>query len=95
MGITHGQSTLTVTAEGDSYDQPILIDQIELTGTGMTAGQRLLIHDLKGHPIADYYVTAANEIQSLGPSNGPQWYGGFKVITMPASGSYQLLVKFK
>jgi hypothetical protein len=95
MAITHGQYVHIVTAEDDEFPQPVCIDQIEIVGSGMLAGERLKFVDRKGATIVDYYVTGSTGVQKLGPGNGPQWYSGYKMVNRPSTGSMQITVRIR
>ena len=95
MAITHGQYTLTFGAAGDAYGNPLLIDSIELSGTGLTVGDLVHVVDGKGHTIAKHWVEASEENVALYRPPYCKWHGDCKLLDAPDPGNWTVTVNIK
>lgn len=93
MAVTRTGRALTMTATGDAYTGIAYIEGINFQGTGLTAGQRLLITDTAGGPIADYITEGTSDNADL--INGRDaclGYQGVKIAAGTLAGSWTVTI---
>lgn len=95
MAVTRKGRSIVMTAASDAYLFAVKCRQIRFSGTGLTAGQRLLIkeQDTNGAVVADHYVTAAQEdfaIWECADASG-QWVRKPFIDIYPAGGTSTIL----
>ena len=93
MAITRGQKSAVMTASGDVLAFPVNCAGIALVGAGLNPGERLRVVDRDNKVIADHYINEPQESQEL--IVNPQWFNGIKLDTVPTSGTWTVVVKFK
>lgn len=98
MAITRAARHLTFTAvnEGIALAPTMRVVGIAFQGTGLTAGQRVLLTDSAtpgaGNVLADYQVSAATDNADLWGGRTPQTVGGLSVATGTVAGTWVLTV---
>lgn len=101
MSVTRTPRTIILTAAGDNVAGPLCVAHIKIVGTGMTAGQRVVLKDgttAAGGVRTDHYIQAANEDAELFESqeDGDGWFHhGLYVDTVPAAGTWTIIVRLK
>lgn len=101
MAVTRTSRTIEMTAAGDFVAGPLSVAYMRLTGSGMTAGQSLIVKHgttAAGAIRARHVVAGANE---NGEVYEPQceaddtWNQGIYLDTVPAAGAWTLTIRLK
>ncbi|MEQ1726738.1 MAG: hypothetical protein ABL982_00040 [Vicinamibacterales bacterium] len=95
MAVTVTGRAITLTAVADAYDGIVSIVGMTLQGTGLTAGQRLLVTDTNGSPLADYEVEAAVDNADLWGARQPMIVKGVKIPSGTVGGTWVLTIYFE
>jgi len=91
VAVTIKSRSFVLTALNDVVAQPLKLLGLQLVGTGMTPGDRLTVTDNDQSIIADHYVQQANtDFEFL---NVPKWYGGLRLTTVPATGTWTVIAR--
>jgi hypothetical protein len=94
MAITRRSKSVVLTAAGDEATGVYDLMSLALVGTGMAAGQRILIEDSFGSILADHYVEAANEnVEFI--TGGCYFCRGIKLVTVPAGGTWTVVARHR
>jgi hypothetical protein len=94
MSATRLGRSITMTATGDEYTGIVCPIGINFQGTGLTAGQRVLVTDSAGSVIADYITEGTSDNADLlngRPLDG-QFYQGIKIAAGTVAGTWVLTV---
>lgn len=90
---TRKGNSILFTALTDTHAlQTIEINGISFQGTGLTAGQRVLLQDDDGDTIADYQTEAAIDNADLYGGRKPKFYNGLKLASGTVAGTWVLTV---
>jgi hypothetical protein len=92
MAVTRSGSSIAMTALADAVTGPLFIAAINFQGTGLTAGQRLLIQDTGGSTIADYLTEGATDNADLIAGREPKFYDGIKLAAGTVAGTWVVSV---
>jgi hypothetical protein len=92
MAVTRSGSSIAMTALGDAVTGPLFISAINFQGTGLTAGQRLLIQDTGGSTIADYITEGTSDNADLIIGREPKFWDGIKLASGTVAGTWVLSV---
>jgi hypothetical protein len=86
--------SITMTATGDEYTGIVFPLGINFQGTGLTAGQRILMTDSAGSVIADYITEGTSDNQDLlnGRTTCAQGYQGIKIASGTVAGTWVVTV---
>jgi hypothetical protein len=102
MSVTRSSRTIILTAAGDNVVGPLAVASIKFVGTGLTPAQRLLIKHgstAAGAVRCDHYVIGANEDAEIFHSDsesGDEWWNqGIYLDTVPAAGTWTVIVRLK
>lgn len=101
MSVTRSSRTIEMTAAGDFVAGPLCVAYIRLTGSGMTAGQSLILKHgttAAGAVRARHTVDAANENGEVyeAQGDGDEWWNqGIYLDTVPAAGTWTLTIRLK
>lgn len=90
--ITRNGDSLPFTAITDTYAGIVCVNGITFQGTGLTAGQRVLLQNTSGDTICDYVVEAATDNADLYTGRHPKFYQGIKFAAGAIGGSWVLTV---
>lgn len=98
MALTRSGKTIICTAAGDAYTAgPLIISSIRLVGDTMTAGQRLILKDgptSAGGIRVEHVVQGANEDADVFfPGADGEWWDGLFVDTVPAAGTFKIIIR--
>lgn len=92
MTVTRQGSAITMTATADAYTGVVSVLGLNFQGTGLTAGQRLLITDTDGSVIADYITEGTSDNADLINGRDAKFYTGIKIAAGTLAGSWVLTV---
>lgn len=101
MAVTRTSRTIEMTAAGDFVAGPLTVAYMRLTGSGMTAGQSLIVkHGVSaaGAVRARHVVLGANENGEVYEPFGEAdetWNQGIYLDTVPAAGAWTLTIRLK
>lgn len=92
MAVTVTGRVVTLTAVGDAT--PLLADVVGITfqGTGLTAGQNLIVKDANGSPLADYVIEAATDNADLWAGRTPMFVKGVGVPSGTVAGTWKVTI---
>lgn len=102
MAVTRSGRTIFCTAAADVINGPLLIASIRLVGDTMTAGQRLILKDgptptapgASGGIRVEHVVDAANQNADVFfPGGDGEWWDSVYVDTVPAAGTFKILIR--
>lgn len=89
---TRKGNSIILTATSDTYAAQIAcINGISFQGSGLTAGQRVLLQDDGGDTVADYLVEGTTDNADLYTGRHPKFYMGLK-MTGTVDGTWVLTV---
>lgn len=92
MTVARLGSSITMTAVADAYTGVVSVLGLNFQGTGLTAGQRLLITDTDGSVIADYITEGTSDNADLINGRDAHFYTGIKIAAGTVAGSWVLTV---
>lgn len=92
MAVTRSGASIAMTATGDASTARLFIVGLNFQGTGLTAGQRLLIQDTGGSTIADYIIEGTSDNADLFSGREPQWWDGCQIAAGTLAGTWVLSV---
>jgi hypothetical protein len=101
MSVTRTSRTIEMTAAGDFVAGPLTVAYMRLTGSGMTAGQSLIVkHGVTsgGAVRARHVVAAANENGEVFEPQGEgdeTWNQGIYLDQVPAAGTWTFTIRLK
>jgi hypothetical protein len=92
MAVTRSGASIAMTAVGDASTDRLFVTGLNFQGTGLTAGQRLLIQDTGGSTIADYITEGTSDNADLLGGREGKWYDGVKIASGTVAGTWVLSV---
>jgi hypothetical protein len=92
MAVTRSGSSIEMTATADAVTSRLFIVGLNFQGTGLTAGQRLLIQDTGGSTIVDYITEGTSDNGDLLGGREGKWYDGIQIAAGTIAGTWKLSV---
>ncbi len=92
MAVTRQGRSITMTATGDEATGVIFPIGLNFQGTGLTAGQRLLVTDSGGSIIADYITEGTSDNADLLNGRKGLGYQGIKIAAGTLTGTWVLTI---
>jgi hypothetical protein len=92
MAVTRSGASIAMTATADAVTGRLYIVGLNFQGTGLTAGQRLLIQDTGGSTIADYITEGTSDNADLLGGREGKWYDGIQIASGTVAGAWVLSV---
>ena len=95
MAVTRQGRSIQMTATGDAYTGVIFPIGLNFQGTGLTAGQRLLVTATDGSVIADYITEGTSDNADLLNGRKGLCYQGITIAAGTLSGSWVLSIIYE
>lgn len=81
-----------MTAANDAYTGVAFVLAVTFEGSGLTAGQQLLITDTDGSIIADHLISGTTDNTDLTNGRQPQFYQGIKIGSGTVGGTWKVTI---
>lgn len=92
MSVTRKNHSITFTAAADAITDELVFRSLRLVGTGMTAGDILIITETSGAVLFKAYVEGSNcNIEFI--QGDPQYMNGIIIDTVPAHGTFLIIAR--
>lgn len=92
MAVTRVGGSIEMTATGDAVTGRLFIIGINFQGTGLTAGQRVLVQDTGGSTIVDYLTEGTSDNADMLGGRAGKFYDGVKIAAGTVGGTWVLTV---